>query len=56
MNLNILINRNSNLNILKKNKEKYLVIFNKKYFLKYRLCNKFKLFFNLNCWNLNLKS
>jgi len=56
MNLNILINRHSNLNIIKKNKGRYLIIFNENFFIKYKLSNNFKLFFSKNCWNLNLKT
>lgn len=49
MNLNILINRHSNLNIVKKNKGRYLIIFNENFFIKYKLSNNFKLFFSKNC-------
>lgn len=55
MNLNIVLNKSIGFNVLKKNKNIFVVIFNEVYFIKYKLNNDSKLFYNKNCKSLSLK-
>ena len=55
MDLNIILNKNINFNLLKKNKNIFIIIFNEVYFIKYKLNNDSKLFYNKNCKSLSLK-
>jgi len=53
--INFLINKNSDINIIEKKYVRYVVIYNKNNFIKYRICKKFNFFFNKNSNVLNLK-
>jgi len=55
MDLNIILNKNLDFNILKKKNDTFIIIFNKLYYIKYKVCNKSKLFYNKNCKSLSLK-
>jgi hypothetical protein len=53
--INFLINKNSDINIIEKKSVKYVVIYNKNNFIKYKISKKFNFFFNKNSNVLNLK-
>ena len=53
--VNFLINKNVSLNIIKKKNVKYILLFNKNNFIKYKISDNFKFFFNKDCNILNLK-
>jgi len=55
MDLNIILNNSLDFNVLKKNESMFIIIFNKLYYIKYKICNKSKLFYNKNCKSLSLK-
>ena len=55
MDLNIILNKNLDFNILKKNCSVFIILFNKLYYIKYKVCNKSKIFYNKNCKSLSLK-
>lgn len=55
MDLNIILNKSLDFNVLKKNESVFIIIFNKLYYIKYKICNKSKLFYNKNCKSLSLK-
>lgn len=55
MDLNIILNKSLDLNVLKKNESLFIIVFNKLYYVKYKICNKSKLFYNKNCKSLSLK-
>jgi len=54
--VNFLINKNLDINILTKNSVKFVILFNKNYFLKYKISGNFRFFFNKGNNILNLKT
>lgn len=55
MNLNILINKNLELTIVIKKEEKFIILSNNLFYIKYKINNNTNLFFNKNNKILNLK-
>ena len=53
--INLLVNKNLDLTIIKKRNLKYIIIYNKNNFIKYKISKNFNFFFNKNSNVLNIK-